>query len=324
MEIFSSTLNQMLLMFLLVFVGMLLRKYSILPRDTDTVLAKLETYALTPALTFSNWAGNCTSKTLLENANLILYGFILIVVAVLLAEPLSRLFVHDVWRSEEAAYERHIYKYAMTFGNYGFMGNYIVLSIWGSERFFQYSMFTLTVGFFCSSWGLLILIPKYKRKKETVKSMIRHAFPPPMIALIAGCVVGLFNLKQFIPGFVLNACDNAGACMGPIAMILAGFVIGGYEWKELLGKKQVYVATFLRLILIPAVFVVVLRLIGANDTILTFVLVVFGTPLGLNTIVYPAAYGGDTRTGASMTMISTVFSVITIPLMYLIFVGACN
>jgi len=54
--------------------------------------------------------------------------------------------------------------------------------------------------------------------------------------------------------------------------------------------------------------------------VLTFALIVFGTPLGLNTIVYPAAYGGDTRTGASMTMISTVFSVITIPLMYLIFV----
>lgn len=214
-----------------------------------------------------------------------------------------------------------LYKYAMTFGNYGFMGNYIVLSIWGSERFFQYSMFTLAVGFLCSSWGLLVLIPKHKGQKETIRSMIRHAFPPPMIALITGCVVGLLNLKQFIPGFVLNACENAGVCMGPIAMILAGFVIGGYDWKELFGKKKVYAASFLRLILIPAVFVVLLRLAGASITILTFALIVFGTPLGLNTIVYLAAYGGDTRTGASMTMISTIFSVITIPLMYLVFVG---
>lgn len=321
MGIFFSTLNQMLLMFLLIFVGILLRKKSILPNDTDTVLAKLETYVLTPALTFSSWAGNCTPKSLLENANLILYGFILIVVAVVLAEPLSRLFVHDVWKSEEAAYQRQIYRYAMTFGNYGFMGNYIVLSIWGSERFFKYSMFTLAVGFLCSSWGLLILIPKHKGNKETIKSMLKHAFPPPMIALIAGCLVGLLNLKQFIPGFVLSACDNAGACMGPIAMVLAGFVIGGYEWKELLGSKKVYVASFLRLILLPAAFVTLLRLIGANTNILTFTLIVFGTPLGLNTIVYPAAYGGDTRTGASMTMISTTFSVITIPLMYLLFVG---
>lgn len=320
MEIFTSTLNQMLLMFLLIFVGILLRKKNILPKDTDVVLAKLETYVLTPALTFSSWTGNCTPKSLAENANLILYGLIMIVVAVLLAQPLSGLFVHNAWGDEKTAYQRQIYKYAMTFGNYGFIGNYIVLNIWGSERFFQYSMFTLAASFLCNSWGLLILIPKHKGNKETIKSMIKHAFPPPMIALLAGCLVGLLNLKQFIPGFVLSACDNAGACMGPIAMVLAGFVIGGYEWKELLGSKKVYVASFFRLILLPAAFVTALRLIGASTNVLTFALIVFGTPLGLNTIVYPAAYGGDTRTGASMTMVSTAFSVITIPLMYLVFI----
>ena len=47
---------------------------------------------------------------------------------------------------------------------------------------------------------------------------------------------------------------------------------------------------------------------------------VFVPALGLNTIVYPAAYGGDTKTGASMAMISHVLSVITIPLMYLVFI----
>ena len=44
----------------------------------------------------------------------------------------------------------------------------------------------------------------------------------------------------------------------------------------------------------------------------------FGTPLGLNTVVFPAAYGGDTSTGASMAMISHTLCVITIPIMYAI------
>jgi len=42
----------------------------------------------------------------------------------------------------------------------------------------------------------------------------------------------------------------------------------------------------------------------------------FGTPLGLNTVVFPAAHGGDTSTGASMAMISHTLSVLTIPLLY--------
>ena len=49
-------------------------------------------------------------------------------------------------------------------------------------------------------------------------------------------------------------------------------------------------------------------------------LICFATPLGLNTIVYPAAYGGETKTGASMAMISHTLSVVTIPLMYLLFI----
>lgn len=39
-------------------------------------------------------------------------------------------------------------------------------------------------------------------------------------------------------------------------------------------------------------------------------------PLGLNTVVFPAAYGGDTTPGASMALISHLMSIITIPIMF--------
>lgn len=107
---------------------------------------------------------------------------------------------------------------------------------------------------------------------------------------------------------------------GPVAMVLAGFVIGGYNLKELISNKKVYVVTFFRLIVIPAVIMLVLKLLGTNDEIMTLALIAFATPLGLNTIVYPAAYGGDTKTGAAMAMVSHAVSVITIPVTYLIFI----
>ena len=49
---------------------------------------------------------------------------------------------------------------------------------------------------------------------------------------------------------------------------------------------------------------VILHFIGADKGALYLTLIAFGTPLGLNTVVFPAAYGGDTSTGASMAMIS--------------------
>ena len=85
-------------------------------------------------------------------------------------------------------------------------------------------------------------------------------------------------------------------------------------------NKPVYGASVLRLIVIPAVFMVLLRALGVNEEVMIFGLIAFATPLGLNTIVYPAAYGGNVKTGASMAVISHTFSVITIPLMYLLFI----
>ena len=142
----------------------------------------------------------------------------------------------------------------------------------------------------------------------------------PVIALVVGMLFGLLNLTRYVPQFIIDAFDSAGKCQGPVAMVLAGFVIGGYNFKELILNKKVYIITFFRLVLIPAIIMLVLKYIGTNDEIMTLALIAFGTPLGLNTIVYPAAYGGDTKTGASMTMISHTLSVISIPLMYLTFI----
>ncbi|MBQ6876766.1 MAG: AEC family transporter [Lachnospiraceae bacterium] len=320
MEVFQLTLSQMLTMFIYIIVGYVLRKSKILPENAYLTMSRLETYFFVPALNLHNWMTNCTTSALKENSVLIVYGAVLIACAVGLAYLLCRLFVRKTDNPEEE-YQRNIYKYAMTFGNYGFMGNFIVLGIWGSEMLFRYSMFTLVVTFVCSSWGLMILIPKGKSGKLSMKDLMKRVFTPPIIALFIGLVAGLFEIKQYVPEFLVSVMSGGADCMGPVAMVLAGVVIGGYDIKELLGYKKVYVASLMRLILIPAVFVSVLHLFGVNKEIITLALIAFATPLGLNTIVYPAAYGGDVKTGAAMTMISSVLSVITIPLMYLLFVA---
>ena len=319
MEIFNLTLTQMLMMFTLILIGFLLRKKMLLPENSDSTMAKLETYIFVPALTLFNQMTQCTVQAFKENSILILYGLVIVIIAILLSYPLSRMFVPSSNDSPEKLYERNIYKYAMTFGNYGFMGNFIILGVWGNEFFYKYTMFTLLVGILCTIWGLYILIPK-EQNASVWKNLKKGLLSPPIIALIIGIAFGLLNLRQYVPAFILSAFDNAGKCQGPVAMVLAGFVIGGYNLKTLLLNKKVYLAAFLRLILIPAVLMLILKTLGTSEEIMTLALIAFATPLGLNTIVYPAAYGGETQTGAAMATISHTLSVITIPLMYLVFI----
>ncbi|MBQ9097414.1 MAG: AEC family transporter [Clostridia bacterium] len=309
----------MLMMFVLILVGFILRKKTDISENAGTTMAKLETFVFTPALLLFTQMTKCTVETFKENASLILYGFVIVMGAIALAYPLSRCFVRKKENSPENEYKRNIYKYALTFGNYGFMGNFIILGVWGNEFFYKYSLFTLMVGLLCNSWGLYVLVPKEENAslKENLK---KGLLTPPTIALFVGVLFGLLNLTQFVPQFIISAFDSAGNCQGPVAMLLAGFVIGGYNFKDLISNKKVYAVTFLRLIVIPAVIMLILKLCGASDELMTLALITFATPLGLNTIVFPAAYGGDTKTGAAMAMVSHTLSVITIPVMYLIFI----
>ncbi len=320
MNMFAPTLSQMLLMFSLILIGFFLKKKSILPDNAYVTMSKLETWVFVPAMNFSNMVKNFTVDNFSENSSLILYGAGMIVVALAIAQPLSALFIRKSKTSPELSYQRNIYRYAMTFGNYGFMGNFIIQGVWGDAMLSKFLMFTMIIAVVCSSWGMYVLIPK-DRNAGLGKNLLKGIITPPMIALALGMVCGMLNLKPYIPAFFTNMLGNASSCMGPVAMLLAGFVIGRFDVKKMLSDKKVYIAAFVRLVILPALFVTAFKFMGVSKEVLIFVLICFGTPLGLNTIVYPAAYGGDTKTGASMAIISHTLCVITIPVMYMLLIG---
>ncbi len=318
MEVFYQTLNQMLMMFGLIAVGFVLRRTKKVPESAGVTLAKLETYLFVPALSLYTQMTRCTVKTFSENADLILYGTVIITISIIVAYPLSRIFIKKKETSPEKEYRRSIYKYAMAFTNFGFMGNFMVLEIFGEEMFFKYSLFTFSLAILCNAWGLFILIPK-DRNASIWQNLKKGLLTPPLIGIVLGILLGLMGLSDYVPDFVVRGIDTLGKCQGPVAMVLTGIVIGGYSIRKLVTNRKVYLASLFRLILIPSVIIAALKLMGADQEIIILALVAFATPLGLNTVIFPAAYGGETKTGASMAVVSHLISVATIPLMYLLF-----
>ncbi len=320
MEFFNLTLTQMLMIFTLIIVGFIIRKKNIVGEEAVRVLSRVETYAIVPALNFSNFMEKCTIENFTSYYPLMFYGLGVITVSVLIAYLTAGFFVKVKGNDAALRYKKNIYKYSLTFGNFGFMGNFLILGIWGDMAFFKYSMFTFFITMVCNIWGLLMLIPDSEDKPSVKQTVMKALTAPPVVTVFLGMIAGFLNLSQYIPVFLKDALTSAGGCMGPVAMLLTGIVIGGYNIGEILKEKKVYILSFLRLIVIPGIFLTVLTLIKAPSDVLTFTLIAFATPLGLNTIIYPATYGGETKTGASMNMISSALSVITLPLMYYIFI----
>ena len=167
-------------MFLCIVIGFTLNKKKLSPDNTATVLSKLENFVLVPALIVNTFMKYCTVASLRDQYKLILYSVLATAAAIALAYPVSRLFEKD-------AYKRNIYRYAIAFGNFGFMGNAIVPAIMGEKVLYNYLLFTLPMNLACYSWGVSILIPSGHNKK----SILSVFGNPVVIAIGAGALLGL-------------------------------------------------------------------------------------------------------------------------------------
>lgn len=315
LDTFVATLNPMLVLFLCMTIGYVLSKSGIMPSNSAEVLSKLETWVFCPALSFVTMVEYCTLDSIGTYGINILLSSLAIATAIGIAIPLSGLFTKDKT-------ERGIYKYALAFGNFGYLGDPIVLALFGPLAFSYYKLFTLPLSVMVYSWGIVVLVPEGKIKGGLLKKI----FNMPMISLLLGIAVGLLGLGEYIFDFGIDTLDALKNCMGPVAMLIAGFTVARFGFFDMLKDKKVYVATFLRLIVLPFLIVTLVyfgkELIGLltssdiNNNVVFLAFFAFAAPLGLNTVVFPEAFGGDSRPGASMAMISHTLCVISIPILY--------
>lgn len=321
---FLLTLNPLLTLFFCITVGYVLRKTGILPENAGKVMSKLEAYVFCPALNFITMAQYCTPQTLGTHAvNLVLAGC-----AVLSAMGLSIPLAALLTRRQRG--QRGIYRYALTFANSGYMGDPLVLSLFGSATLAFYKIYTLPLNIATYTWGIAQIIPSREGEPGGLRAALHKLCNAPILSLLLGMAVGLSGLGRLLPAPLVGALDALKGCLGPVAMLLVGFTVAGYHLPSLLKIREVYAASALRLTLLPALIVALvwgLKTAAAavfsldvGNTVLFLCFFSIATPLGLNTVVFPEAYGGDAKPGASMALISHALCVISIPLLYVLMV----
>lgn len=303
MTVFLSTLNQMAVLAIFMLAGFICQRIKLLPDSTATVLSRLETYLIMPAYILNTFISNCTPEILSERLPLLMWGAIVAVLSVAIAYPVGHAF------SKEQPL-KNIYRYSVAIANAGFMGNAVMLGVFGEEMLFNYMIFMMPLYVVIYSWGMVMLMPAGGERKNPLKNLIN----PVCISLVLGMLLGILSIQ--LPGFVTTVLSNTGSCMAPLAMLLTGFTIGTYSLKKLVADKKVYIISVLRLLVIPAFFALVLGLLKMDESYMPLAICAVAMPMGLNTVVIPAAYCEDTSAGASMALISSVLSIGTIPLVF--------
>lgn len=313
MQYFNVTLAQTLILFIFILTGFVVRRLNIVGEGSYRILSKLEANVFIPALTINTFMKRFTAQSVSDMYHYLIVSTLILSLAALIGFACARFFSSD-------SYVRRIYVMALTISNFSFMGNAVILGAFGEDMLFKYLIFTVPVNIFTYTVGIALLKPDFKVE---AKAFIN----PVMISIIVGALLGLTGLGNRLPVFIDGAVSAAASCMSPIAMMLAGIVVAEYKTKELLTNKRVYICTVMRLFAIPAILVLAVKLIGlifpscVGNEMIIMVLCAYAMPIGLNTVVYPAAYGADTKLGASMALISHTLSVISIPLMFMLFLA---
>lgn len=299
MAVFISTLNQMVFMFLFMLLGYLLKNKNLLPDDAGSAISKLENLVFMPCLVLNTFIGRCTIRNLIDKLPFLLYGCASLAIAIALAAWLTHYFTRN-------KNQKGIYRYSLTVANIAFMGNAVVEGVFGEEILFDYLIFTLPINLFLNSIGISWLMPS---SEDT--PFWRKLLGPVNISSIIGVALGITAIP--IPKALLTTISAGSACMAPMAMLLTGFIIGEYSLKFLLSLKKIYLVSIYRLALMPLLFAGLAWLFPIAPDVQHVLICAYSMPLGLNAIVIPAAYGGDTTLGAGMALISNVLALFTIP-----------
>lgn len=107
--------------------------------------------------------------------------------------------------------------------------------------------------------------------------------------------------------------EIVGNCNSPLAMIVFGTFFANSNLKNLFVKKEIYFVSFIRLIFIPLCMLGLFALCGVRGNLLIAMTISSSAPTATNTAMYAAKYDNDTALGCEIAAQSSIFSIITMP-----------
>lgn len=311
MQLLTTTLGQMFVLFALIFIGFFLAKIKIMENGSATILSRLENNLLLPALVMSTFVENFTVKTIGSAWKILLIstgiGIVMIILAILVSKCCSK-----------DKFVQNIFTYGLSFSNFGFMGNAVVKAVF-PEIFMEYLIFTLPLWTIIYLWAVPTLLIPAEGGKQTLKTRLKSFANPMFGGMLLGMIIGLAGISM--PGPVTSLLKVTGDCMSPIAMILTGITVANMDFKKIMSMANIYVISIVRLVVFPllgigAFYLLKFTPISVSETVVVCTIASLAMPLGLSPIIIPSAYGKDTSVAAGATLASHALSCATIPVMF--------
>ena len=147
--------------------------------------------------------------------------------------------------------------------------------------------------------------------------IVKKIFNIGVIACIAAML--LYFLQIPVPSFLQAFITNLGNLTAPLSMMIIGASLAQMPLKELFLDKKLLLFSLVKLLLLPAVWMIMVNRVAEQEILRGVCLVMMATPAGSMTAMLAQQYGGDYETASRGVALTTVLSVITMPLLAAVF-----
>lgn len=294
----NPIVQQVAVLFLIMAVGMVAAKRDIIDEQVRRKLSELLLYITSPFLVVSSFNFKYSSHMLMNAGIILAFSLGAHFFSVLLGKVLFLKYSTD---------KQSVLKFIIVFSNCGFMGFPVLESLFGKIGVFYGSINNVIFNIFVWTYGVML----FNQDKERT-SIIKILINPGIISVIIGMTIFLFSIQ--LPEVIVQTLDMVGSMTAPLSMLIVGALLSSTDYKSIFRGFEVYYGAILRLIIIPLITIAVLKLIGMDSELLKVCVVFVAMPAAANTAIFAEKYGGNSILASRCVALSTILSIITIPL----------
>ena len=306
MHISILLMEQIIQLFLMIFMGFLIVKAKLLNSEDSKILSIIVLYLIIPCVIINAFQVDYTPQTV-KGLLIALAGSVMTqVILLIVVSILGRVF--------------HLNEVEVASIYYSNSGNLIVpiVTVILGKEWVLYGCVFMSVQ--------LVFIWTHCKKiisRESTYDWRKIVLNINMISIAIGIV--LFLTRIHLPAIINNTLSAVGSMIGPASMIVTGMLFAGMDFKQIFASKRVYFVTFLRLIVVPAIALVLIKfsylasLSSNGPKIMLIVFLAIITPSASTVTQMCQVYGNDSQYASAINVVTTLLAIITMPLMVMLF-----
>ncbi len=295
-DIISRMIDTQALMFLYMLCGFIIAKLKIIREDNRQVLVRLLMDVAMPMMVLNAFNKGTAKEQLAAS--------VAVMAIALFGCLITWLIGAFLWRKQPEG-KRKVLMYSSMFSNAGNAGLPILELVFPEAGVFLGNMYLIPPRIMQWTVGLGFFVKP--QKGGWVKNVLLN---PMVVMIYIGAI--LMATGWIIPAPFGTAINKLGAMTGPLSMILIGATLASMDFKMLL-EPSVLLTSFLRLIAFPMLIAFVLKLLQVDQLTMNICVILLAMPVASNTAAMAERYGGDYVFASACVSVSTLLSVVTVP-----------